>query len=97
MAEIEAKKGTAKLGSVKLTDASTVKAAAKIKKRVKSSDEYYYLFALDSYQNKVSGLKPVAKAAKKKSVTFTLPLQKETKNSVLQKKFVVAVKRAENT
>lgn len=93
VAEIEAKKGTAKLGSVKLTDASTVKAAAKIKKRVKSSDEYYYLFALDSYQNKVSGLKPVAKAAKKKSVTFTLPLQKETKNSVLQKKFVVAVKK----
>ena len=93
VAEIEAKKGTAKLGSVKLSDASTVKAAAKIKKRVKSSDEYYYLFALDSYQNKVSGLKPVAKAAKKKSVTFTLPLQKETKNSVLQKKFVVAVKK----
>ena len=93
VAEIEAKKGTAKLGSVKLSDASTVKAAAKIKKRVQSSDEYYYLFALDSYQNKVSGLKPVAKAAKKKSVTFTLPLQKETKNSVLQKKFVVAVKK----
>ena len=33
VAEIEAKKGTAKLGSVKLSDASTVKAAAKIKKR----------------------------------------------------------------
>ena len=93
LAEIEAKKGAAKLGSVKLADASTVKATAKVKKRVKSSDEFYYLFALDSYQSKVSGLKPVAKAAKKKSVTFTLPLQKETKNSVLQKKFVVAVKK----
>lgn len=93
VAEIEAEKGAAKLSSVKLTDASTVKAAAKVKKRVKSSDEYYYLFALDSYQSKVSGLKPVAKAAKKKSVTFTFPLQKETKNSVLQKKFVVAVKK----
>lgn len=93
LAEIEAKKGAAKLGSVKLADASTVKATAKVKKRVKSSDEFYYLFALDSYQSKGSGLKPVAKAAKKKSVTFTLPLQKETKNSVLQKKFVVAVKK----
>lgn len=93
LAEIEAKKGAAKLGSVKLADASTVKATAKVKKRVRSSDEFYYLFALDSYQSKVSGLKPVAKAAKKKSVTFTLPLQKETKNSVLQKKFVVAVKK----
>ena len=93
VAEIEAEKGAAKLGSVKLTDASTVKASAKVKKRVKSSDEYYYLFALDSYQSKVSGLKPVTKVAKKKSVTFTFPLQKETKNSVLQKKFVVAVKK----
>ena len=93
VAEIEAEKGTAKLSHVKLSDASTVKATAKIKKRVKSSDEYYYLFALDSYQSKVRGLKPVAKVAKKKSVTFTFPLQKETKNSVLQKKFVVAVKK----
>lgn len=93
VAETEAKKGAAKLSSVKLSDASTVKATAKVKKRVKSSDEYYYLFALDSYQSKVSGLKPVAKVAKKKSVTFTFPLQKETKNSVLQKKFVVAVKK----
>lgn len=93
VAEIEAKQGAAKLSSVKLSDASTVKATAKVKKRVKSSDEYYYLFALDSYQSKVSGLKPVAKAAKKKSVSFTFPLQKETKNSVLQKKFVIAVKK----
>ena len=93
VAEIEAKKGVAKLSSVKLSDASTVKATAKVKKRVKSSDEYYYLFALNSYQSKVSGLKPVAKAAKKKSVTFTFPLQKATRNSVLQKKFVVAVKK----
>ena len=70
----------------------TVNVRAKVKKRVASSDEFYYLFAQDGFQTNLKKQKPVAKLPKKKTMNFSVLLSDDTADSLLQKKFTLAVK-----
>lgn len=93
IAEAKATSSSAKISSTKITDSSTVTVKAKTSNIVKSNDSYYYLFGVPSTQSTIKNLKPVAKAEKSTSVTFTTPLDINGKNNLLQSKFVVAVKQ----
>ena len=81
----------AKIKSCKiLGDKSRVQVKAKVSRKVKSKDSYYYLFALSPKNNKLS--KPAAKVKKTKNITFTVPLNYNKAGSRLMCKFLVAVK-----
>ena len=73
-----------------LGDKSRVQVKAKVSRKVKSKDSYYYLFALSPKNNKLS--KPAAKVKKTKNITFTVPLNYNKAGSRLMCKFLVAVK-----
>lgn len=81
--------------SCKITADNKVRIKVKAKNYVTSKDTYYYIFALRSYQNSISkALKPLAKKTKATSFSISVPLNQDTKKSVLQSKFVVAVKKS---
>ncbi|WP_180272692.1 DUF5722 domain-containing protein [Konateibacter massiliensis] len=93
VSETTATASSAKISSTKITDKENVTIKAKTSKIVKSKDTYYYLFALPSTQTTLKKLKPIAKAEKSTSFSFTAPLDKNGNNSILQSKFVIAVKQ----
>jgi len=61
-----------------------------VSKRVKSSDDSYYLVALNPYTDAYS--KKIEQTIKQKTVTFTLPVRDEWGNDLIQTKFALAVK-----
>lgn len=89
--EVAAKSNSATIKSCKiLSDKTQVQVKASVPKQVKSQDGYYYLFALNTGNKKLT--KPVAKAYKEASVAFAFPLNYDNARNKLQSKFQVAVK-----
>lgn len=89
--EVTPKSNSAAIKSCKiLSNKTQVQVKASIPKQVKSQDDYYYLFALNTGSKKLG--KPVKKVYKETSATFTFPLNYNNKNNRLQSKFQVAVK-----
>ena len=89
--EYVAKKNSGKLQKVMVTDSNTLYVQAKVSKRLKSSDGFYYLVKVDPNTGKI--LKQIAKTDKTKTVKFTLPLKDAKGNNHIQGKFGVAVKK----
>ncbi|RDU24357.1 DUF5722 domain-containing protein [Anaerosacchariphilus polymeriproducens] len=84
---------SAKITSCKLRSKKTVTVKAKANGIIRSVGDYYYLFALPSYKSSLSkSAKPLDSTRKGSSFSFSFPLNKDTSKSVLQKKFVIAVK-----
>ena len=61
-----------------------------VKKRIKSSDDCYYLVTVDPNTNKYS--RKIAQSAKQKTVTFRLPVRDENGTELIQGKYALAVK-----
>ena len=89
--EYTAKKNSGRLQKVMVKNTSDLYVQAKVSKRLKSSDNFYYLVKVDPNTGKV--LKQIAKSDKTKTVKFTLPLKDEKGNNHIQGKFGVAVKK----
>ncbi len=66
----KAKVGAAKITSCKATGTGKVSVKVKIKNRIASSDDYYYLVYMNPMNKKI--YKAAAKAYKKKSITYSL-------------------------
>lgn len=89
--EYTAKSNSGKLKKVSVKGGTDLYVTASVSKRLKSSDEFYYLVKVDPNNGKV--LKQIAKSYKTKTVTFRLPLKDEKGNNHIQGKFGVAVKK----
>ncbi len=89
--EYAAKKNSGKLQKAIIKDGTDLYVQAKVSKRLKSSDDFYYLVKVDPATGKV--LKQIAKTDKTKTVKFQLPLKDEKGNNHIQGKFGVAVKK----
>lgn len=89
--EYTAKKTSGKLQKVIVKNSNDLYVQAKVSKRLKSSDGFYYLVKVDPNTGKV--LKQIAKTDKTKTVKFTLPLRDEKGTNHTQGKFGVAVKK----
>jgi|GEM_PF-1933749 len=84
---------SARIDSCKIITGGKVQVESKLDNVLKSADDKYYLFALNSYQNSIpASRKPLKSVYKTKHLTFTAALNAGKSNSVLQSKFVVAVK-----
>lgn len=95
---ISASATSSTISSCKLTSKKTVTVKASATGIIRSTDDYYYIFSLPSYKNTISkSAKPLDYARKGTSVSFSFPLNKNTSKSVLQHKFVVAVKTGSKT
>ena len=88
--ESKATSTSAKLKSCSIKNSDTLVVKFKVSKRIKSSDDSYYLVRLDPNTNKY--YKKVEASAKLKDVTFELPLRDENGNDLIQGKFALAVK-----
>lgn len=91
--EEKATSTSATIKSNKLSSKNTVVVEAKTKNIIKSSDNYYYLFALPSYKNGIAkSATPLASTLKATSFEFNTALNLNTSKSLLYSKFVIAVK-----
>lgn len=88
--EYAPKSNSARITSCKGTGVDRITIKAKIAKRIKSTDSYYYLVTVDPGSGKI--LKRAAKTTKKTSVTFTLNTAEPNKGYVLAK-YAIAVKQ----
>lgn len=88
--EYAPKSNSARITSCKGTGVDRITIKAKIAKRIKSTDSYYYLVTVDPGSGKI--LKRAAKSTKKTSVTFTLNTAEPNKGYVLAK-YAIAVKQ----
>lgn len=88
--EYAAKSNSATLKSCKVSKNTNLYVKAKVKKRLKSSDDYYYLVTVDPNSNKY--LKVIDKCEKKTTITFNLPLRKEDGTNLVQGKYAIAIK-----
>jgi len=88
--EYQAKSNSAKLKKCNVTGTNTLTVSFTVSKRIKSSDDSYYLVAIDPNTNKYS--KKIEKTAKQKTVTFRLPIRDEKGTDLIQYKFALAVK-----
>lgn len=88
--ESKATATSAKLKTCRLKDVSTLSVSFKVSKRLKSSDDSYYLVTVDPVTKKFS--KKLAQAAKTKNVTFELPLRDNNGNDYIHGNFALAVK-----
>ena len=89
--EFAAKKNSGKLKKVVIQNTSELYVQANVSKRLKSSDDFYYLVKVDPNTNKV--LKQIAKTDKTKKVIFKLPLKDGNGTNHIQGKFGVAIKK----
>ncbi len=89
--EYTAKKNSGKLQKAIIKNGTDLYVQAKVSKRLKSSDDFYYLVKVDPNTGKV--LKQIAKTDKTTTVKFQLPLKDEKGNNHIQGKFGVAVKK----
>lgn len=93
LALVEPTAASARIASCKIISGGKVQVESKLDHVLKSADSKYYLFALNSYQNSIpASQKPLKSVYKTKNLTFTTALNAGKPNSVLQSKFVVAVK-----
>lgn len=93
LAEEKPTSTSATITSAKLDSKNTVIVEAKTKNSIKSSDNYYYLFALPSYKNSIAkNAVPLASTLKNTSFKLNTALNLNTSKSLLYQKFVVAVK-----
>lgn len=88
--ESAAKSDSASLKSCKVSKEKNLYVKAKVKKRLKSSDDFYYLVTVDPNSQKV--LNMVEKCEKTTTVTFNLPLREEDGTNLIQGKYAIAVK-----
>ena len=88
--ESKATSTSAKLQSCKIKNGNNLVVKFKVSKRIKSSDDSYYLVRLDPNTNKY--YKMVKASAKLKTLTFELPLRDADGNDLIQGKFALAVK-----
>ncbi len=89
--EYTAKKNSGTLKKVVVKNGTDLYVQAKVSKRLKSSDNFYYLVKVDPNTEKV--LKQIAKTDKTTTVKFQLPLKDEKGNNHIQGKYGVAVKK----
>ncbi|MBD5545583.1 MAG: InlB B-repeat-containing protein [Lachnospiraceae bacterium] len=85
-----AKSNSATLKSCKVSKGKNLYVKAKVPKRLKSGDDFYYLVTVDPNSQKV--LKMIDKCEKTTTITFTLPLRKEDGTNLIQGKYAIAVK-----
>lgn len=85
-----AKSNSATLTSCKVYKKTNLYVKAKIPKRLKSSDDFYYLVQVGQNTNTV--LKVIEKCEKTTTITFNLPLKKEDGTNLIQGKYAIAVK-----
>ena len=90
VSESKATATSGKLKSCSLKDSNNLVVKFKVSKRIKSSDDSYYLVCVDPNTNKYS--KKIAASAKLKNPTFELPLSDSKGNTLIQGKFALAVK-----
>lgn len=90
VSEVNATKTSAKLKSVKVKNKTDLVVTATVTKRVKSSDDSYYLVKVDPVKGTVS--KKIAQSPKLKSLSFTLKLRDEKGTNLIQGKFAIAIK-----
>ena len=88
--ESKATSTSAKLKSCSIKDTNNLVVKFKVSKRIKSSDDSYYLVCVDPNTNKYS--KKIEASAKLKDVTFEIPLSDSEGNNLIQGKFALAVK-----
>lgn len=88
--EYKATSTSAKLKSCSITNGDTLTVKFKVTKRIKSSDDSYYLVSLNPNTN--AYLKKIEASAKLKTVTFSLPLRDNAGNDLIQGKYALAVK-----
>jgi len=89
--EYTAKSNSGKLKKVCVKSKTDLYVYAKVSKRLKSSDDYYYLVKVDPNTGKV--LKQIAKTDKTVKAVFQIPLKDEKGNNHVQGKYGVAVKK----
>lgn len=89
--EYPAKSNSGQLKKVTVKNKNELYVQATIKKRLKSSDDCYYLVKIDPANGKV--LKSIARTDKSQKVVFELPLTDENGTNHIQGKFAVAVKK----
>lgn len=88
--EYAATSTSAKFTSAKALSCESIRLKATIKKRVKSSDDYYYLVKLNPSNNKVE--KSVKKLLKEKYLDVTLPINGQYSGNLLTK-YAIAIKQ----
>ncbi|KLU70420.1 MAG: hypothetical protein RHS_3766 [Robinsoniella sp. RHS] len=88
--EYAPKSNSAQITSCKGSGVDRIMIKAKIAKRIKSTDSYYYLVTVDPNSGKV--IKRTARTAKKTSVTFALNTAEPNKGYALAK-YAIAVKQ----
>ena len=86
----KAKVGAAKITSCKATGTGKVTVKATVKKRIASSDDYYYLVYMNPMNQKI--YKAAAKAYKKKGITFNLKTSEN--QGYVTSMFGIAVKKS---
>ncbi len=89
--EYTAKKDSGKLQKVSVKNKTDLLVQAKVSKRLKSSDQYYYLVKVDPNNGKI--LKQIAKTGKTTTVKFQIPLKDKDGNNHIQGKYGVAIKK----
>lgn len=94
VAEYKATATSAKLQTCKITNTDTLNVKFKVTKRIKSSDDSYYLVRVNPANGKYE--KKLVAAAKQKTVTFELPLKDDNGNNLIQGYFALAVKNGKS-
>ena len=89
--EAEPASNSAKLKKVRVKNKTNLYVEVSVSKRLKSSDDFYYLVKLDPVTGKVE--KMVGKTEKTTLVTFTLPLKDDKGKNLIQGKYALAVKK----
>ncbi len=89
--EYTAQKNSGKLKKVMVKGKTNLYVTAVVSKRLKSSDDFYYLVKVDPNTNKI--LKQIAKTPKATATRFELPLKDDNGNNHVQGKFGVAIKK----
>ncbi|MBQ4530593.1 MAG: InlB B-repeat-containing protein [Lachnospiraceae bacterium] len=84
---------SAKITSAKALSSEQIRIKATVKKRVNSSDDFYYLVKLNPSTNKVE--KSIKKVFKAKSLSITLPIDSAGNNTGnLFSKYAIAIKKS---
>ncbi|PXV85578.1 putative repeat protein (TIGR02543 family) [Lachnotalea glycerini] len=93
LSEAKATGTSSTIRSCKITSNDNINVSAKASAIIKSSDNYYYLFALPSYKKSIpKNAVPLDSTVKATSFKFNTPLNADTSESQLYSKFVVAIK-----
>lgn len=89
--EYKATSTSAKINKAIVQDKENIQIKATIKKRLKSSDDFYYLVKLNPTNNQVESV--VRKTMKEKTLTITLPITTGNAGNLLTK-YAIAIKQS---